>query len=78
MFNNNFIEQKQNQLECICLLLTGFELEDGTFDHFMRQIETVSLSSNENILKNINFIILYSDDKVLKKEFIFNNTKVFF
>jgi hypothetical protein len=60
---SNYIEEKKlinysNNLECVCLLVTGNELSCGLYDHFIRQIKnTIKTNSKEN-LKSIDFKIL--------------------
>jgi len=62
------IEQKENNLECICLLVTGSELDDGLFDRFLSEFEKTSASSKPEILDNINFTIFHKNTKEIEKK----------
>ena len=48
-----------NDLDCICLLATGNEFENGLIDHFVENIKRTSLKSLE-ALSNINFKLVTS------------------
>jgi hypothetical protein len=60
---SNYIEEKKlinysNNLECVCLLVTGNELACGLYDHFIRQIQNTIKTNNKENLKSIDFKIL--------------------
>lgn len=65
----NFIQAEQltttNQsLECVCLLATGKEYENGLYQHFIKQLSRASKES-QDLAKNIDFIVISTSDNPL-------------
>lgn len=63
----------QNNLDCVCLLVTGNELESGLYDHFADQINKTIETNNKEILKKIDFKILIKNKDVKKYNIDFLN-----
>jgi hypothetical protein len=63
---------QKNNLECVCLLVTGNELDAGLYDHFMNQVEKTIETNDEKIIKTIDFKILIKnkDKKEYKLDFL--------